>query len=326
MLGGNSNGTKFNGKNPVDTNASYRLQFNGGWSYSVSGITSNGTNAYADTFLSGSSVGTFDNHIGVYMNENNVYTGTGKNWIGSSSPTGYGTYFVLGQDGRPGFFYGNKVLFGSTSSGSPQPVGFNIISSTSSSSNKHFYNGVLNFSSTRTNSTNLTSSVVIGALNNDGTIVQYYNNTYSFVTIGLGLSDSDAVNYTNIVNTFNSCLGRNNYPSVTQTPTPTNPPTPTNTTTPTQTPTPTETPVWYQYTVDVYAPSGSFCNRVGQGLKIKTLTPLLVNQYYCSGFSLGYYKIMLFNGTGNDPSYGAWTQVSAGNTASCGTAFLSCPY
>jgi hypothetical protein len=51
MLGSNSNGTKFNAKNPLDTNAAYRLQFNGGWSYSVSGITSNGTNAYADTFL-----------------------------------------------------------------------------------------------------------------------------------------------------------------------------------------------------------------------------------------------------------------------------------
>lgn len=255
MLGSNSNGTKFNAKNPLDTNAAYRLQFNGGWSYSVSGITSNGTNAYADTFLSGGSIGLLNNHLGVYMNENNVYSGTGKNWIGASATGGAGAYFTLAQNGTPRFFYGNKVTAGVTSSGTPTPVGFNIISSTGSTSNKHFYNGSLKYSASSITST-VTSSVVIGALNNNGSIIQYYNNTFSFVTIGSGLSDLDTINYTNIVNTFNSCLGRNNYPAITQTPTisltPTNTPTPsitasqtqtpTNTATNTQTPTPTKTP------------------------------------------------------------------------------------
>jgi len=300
MLGSNSNGTKFNGKNPLDTNAAYRLQFNGGWSYSVSGITSNGTNAYADTFLSGTSIGLLNNHLGVYMNENNVYTGTGKNWIGASSPGGAGAYFTMGQNGTPRFFYGNKVLAGVTSSGTPQPQGFNIITSTSGTSNKHFYNGLLRYSASSSTS-NVTSSVVIGALNNSGSIIQYYNNTYSFVTIGSGLTDSETVNYTNIVNTFNACLGRNNYPAITQTPTPsitasqtptpsitasqTQTPsvTPTNTQTRTPTTTPTQTRAPYftyrLYDFDTFDPAPSPCNI--------SFTPYYRN--FSSAQSLGFY-------------------------------------
>jgi hypothetical protein len=352
MLGSNSNGTKFNAKNPLDTNAAYRLQFNGGWTYSVSGITSNGTNAYADTFLSGGSIGNLNNHLGVYMNENNVYTGTGKNWIGTSFPGGSGAYFVLGQNGTPRFFYGNKVTVGVTSTGTPQPVGFNIITSTSGTSNKHFYNGVLSFSANSNNSNNVISSVVIGALNNLGSIIQYYNNTYSFVTIGSGLTDSETVNYTNIVNTFNACLGRNSYPAVTHTPTPTNTTTPTMTPsntatvtptvsltasitptpsitasrTPTQTmtptrtntPTPTRTPVWYAYEYEVHTDNGFSCSRVSTGNLLQSPVPLTISGYYCAGIDCTApytkYKPTAFLGTGN-PGYMIYTPIglAAGN-------------
>lgn len=360
MLGSNSNGTKFNAKNPLDTNAAYRLQFNGGWSYSVSGITSNGTNAYADTFLSGSSIGNLNNHLGVYMNQNNVYTGTGKNWIGVSFPSGSGGYFVLGQNGTPRFFYGNKVSTGVTSTGTPQPVGFNIITSTSGTSNKHFYNGVLSFSANSNNTNSVTSSVVIGALNNNGSIIQYYDNTYSFVTIGSGLTDSETVNYTNIVNTFNACLGRNNYPAITQTPTPTNTTTPTMTpsntatvtpsvsltasitptpsitasNTPTQTmtptrtntPTPTRTPVWYAYEYEVHTDNGFSCSRVSTGNLLQSPVPLTISGYYCAGIDCTApytkYKPTAFLGTGN-PGYMIYTPIGF-NAGNVNCTFVDC--
>jgi hypothetical protein len=359
MLGSNSNGTKFNGKNPLDTNAAYRLQFNGGWSYSVSGITSNGTNAYADTFLSGGSIGLLNNHLGAYMNENNVYIGTGKNWIGASSPGGAGAYFTMGQNGTPRFFYGNKVTGGVTSSGTPTPQGFNIITSTSGTSNKHFYNGLLKYSASSSTSS-VTSSVVIGALNNSGSIIQYYNNTYSFVTIGSGLSDLETINYTNIVNTFNACLGRNNYPAITQTPTPsitasqtptpsitasqtptpsitasnTQTPsvTPTNTTTPsvtptnTITPTPTKTPVYYAYEYERHTDNGFSCSRISTGNLLQSTVPLNIGGYYCQNVdcSAPYikYKPTAFLGTGN-PGYMIYTPIGLG-AGNVNCTFVDC--
>ena len=359
MLGSNSNGTKFNGKNPLDTNAAYRLQFNGGWSYSVSGITSNGTNAYANTFLSGSSVGALNNHLGVYMNDNTIGV-PGFTWMGASAPGGGGYYFVVATDGTPRFVYGNRTAGIITSTGSPTPVGFNIISSTSGTSNKHFYNGTLKFTATKSNTNNITSSVVIGALNNSGSIIQYYANTYSFATIGFGLTDLDVVNYTNIINTFNACLGRNNYPAITQTPTPTisvtptltstitptitptpsitasNTPTPSitasNTATPTNTPTntpsitPTKTPVYYAYEYERHTDNGFSCSRISTGNLLQSTVPLNIGGYYCQNVdcSAPYikYKPTAFLGTGN-PGYMIYTPIGLG-AGNVNCTFVDC--
>ena len=346
MLGSNSNGTKFNAKNPLDTNAAYRLQFNGGWSYSVSGITSNGTNAYADTFLSGGSIGNLNNHLGVHMNDNTIGT-PGFTWMGASAPGGSGYYFVLATDGTPKFVYGNRTTGIITSTGSPTPVGFNIISSTASTSNKHFYNGTLKFTATKNNTNNITSSVVIAALNNSGSIIQYYANTYSFATIGFGLSDLDVVNYTNIVNTFNACLGRNNYPAITQTPTisltPTNTPTPsitasqtqtpsntaTNTQTPTNTPSPTKTvtptksTVYYGYNVRFYNLNISTCVAAASSFGVRSTVPLTVGLYYYQGAVVGPCTVFRVESTktasGSDPIY-----YFDGSSSNCVNAYNLC--
>jgi hypothetical protein len=53
---------KYNLVNPVDSDAAFRLVFNGGWTHSSNGATPNGTNGYADTKLVPSSV---------FLNNNN---------------------------------------------------------------------------------------------------------------------------------------------------------------------------------------------------------------------------------------------------------------
>ena len=211
MLGGNSSGCKFNGKNPLDTNAAFRLVFNGGWTFNSSGATSNGTTAYADTFLSGTSVNINDNHLSVYMLNNTVYTGTGKNWIGTSKSGVPSDYFTLGQDGTPIVFYGTKIANGLTTSGSPQPRGYNIITSTASTFQNMYRNGILFQAATGALPGTIFTSVVIGALNNSGSIVQYYDNTYAFTTIGRGLGAAEVSTLSTIINTFQTTLGRNTY-------------------------------------------------------------------------------------------------------------------
>jgi hypothetical protein len=50
-LGSTASTHKYNLVNPLDTDAAFRLQFNGGWTHSSTGATPNGVNAWADTFF-----------------------------------------------------------------------------------------------------------------------------------------------------------------------------------------------------------------------------------------------------------------------------------
>lgn len=56
MVGGSANAHKFNLKDPRDLDAAFRLAFSGGWTHNPNGITGNGVNTVANTFLNPSTV------------------------------------------------------------------------------------------------------------------------------------------------------------------------------------------------------------------------------------------------------------------------------
>jgi hypothetical protein len=67
---------KFNLVNPVDSDAAFRLVFNGGWTHSSTGALPNGTNGYADTKLLGNTdviKGNFG--FGIYSRTNSSTSG-----------------------------------------------------------------------------------------------------------------------------------------------------------------------------------------------------------------------------------------------------------
>jgi len=207
MLGGVSASCKFNAKNPVDTNAGFRLVFNGGWTFNASGATSNGTNAFANTFFSSSTLNINSQHLSFYMSNNSSTVGAGKCYGGSNATRAN----YIGQDGTPLFYYGIGGSPGNTVAGTINTQGL-IIGASSGDTNEGLYrNG------TRLNSSNtggriaVTPSIYIGAMNNNGSTIQYYGNQYSFVTIGSGLSQSQVNTLTTIINTFQTTLGRNTF-------------------------------------------------------------------------------------------------------------------
>ena len=55
FVGGTASTHKWNLINPLDTNAAFRLTFNGGWTHSANGALPNGTNGYAETYFNISS-------------------------------------------------------------------------------------------------------------------------------------------------------------------------------------------------------------------------------------------------------------------------------
>jgi hypothetical protein len=207
MLGGNSNGCKFNGRNPVDTDGGYRLVFNGGWTYNSSGATSNGTNAFANTFLTASTITPFNSqHLSIYLGNNSAPAGTGRTYAGVS--TGY--FFGVGQDGTPSWYYGVSDA-GNIFSSTPNTQGNITIAANSTIQSVLYKNGSSIRDVANGNNQSVAQSIYIGALNNNGTTQQYYANQYRFATIGYGLSAAQVSTLSTIINTFQTSLTRNTY-------------------------------------------------------------------------------------------------------------------
>jgi hypothetical protein len=83
FVGGTATTHKYNLKNPVDSDAAFRLSFVGGWTHSSTGALPNGVNAYANTFLSPSQTNYLDFAYGDYLrtNSDGVFAEMGINLI-----------------------------------------------------------------------------------------------------------------------------------------------------------------------------------------------------------------------------------------------------
>ena len=208
MLGGNSSGCKFNGKNPVDTNAGYRLVFNGGWTYNASGATSNGTNAYANTFLTASTITPLNSqHLSLYMANNSVPSGVSRSFGGAN---GGGGLFSIGIQATSYYYWGASDN-GQSSFSTANSQGNLLTTANSTASSLLYRNGTQIFTTVNDNGKSIPYSVYIGALNNAGTAAQYYANQYRFSTIGYGLSSAQVSTLSTIINTFQTSLTRNVY-------------------------------------------------------------------------------------------------------------------
>jgi hypothetical protein len=201
---------KFNLVNPVDSDAAFRLVFNGGWTHSSNGATPNGTNGYADTKLVPSTNGftTSNGHISFYSRNTNVnglypvdlgvdQTGTGLNVSQKMSSVD-----SLSYHGRA---YAQVI----TGVDSNNISGLHTITRTSTTSLKYNRNGSL----IQTNSTLETGviptvALFIGSTNNNGSPSLYSTRQAAFASIGDGLLDSEATALYNRVQNFQLALNR----------------------------------------------------------------------------------------------------------------------
>jgi len=211
MVGGTATTCKFNLKDSRDLDAAYRLVFSGGATFSANGVQFNGTNAYANTFLTPSSILTLNSfHISFYSRTNanpggimsgaiNTVQGVAiqASVYGTNNGTIFDCYNSTSGQGR---------LLGSNVADSR---GFAVFSRSSSSSSKIFWNSVQNGAITTTGGTlPNTYSMFIGARNQDGTSSTFDNRQCAFASIGDGLTDAEATSLYNAVQTFNTTLAR----------------------------------------------------------------------------------------------------------------------
>jgi len=201
VVGGTATTHMYNLKNPLDTNAAFRLFFSGGWVHSSTGAKPNGTNGYANTFLTPSvSLSVNSTHISYYSrtNVNSSYHMGGQ----SSSPQ---TALVL-NTGFNAQAYVNSNTTQLSVSGTTGNK-FVIASRISNALSLTVQGVVSNFSGAPTGL--YPYPIVLSAINiNGGTPTDYTTKEIIFASIGDGLTDAEAVSFHNAVQAFNTTLGR----------------------------------------------------------------------------------------------------------------------
>ena len=204
MVGGTAATHKFNLKNPLDTNAAFRLSFVGGWTHSVNGALPNGTNAYANTFLNPSTMLSLNSHsFGIYSRTNNL---SGTQVYGCTVST-----FVsfLQNNLTSANIMSGGVVSGVINYTAAPTTSLIMATRTSNTLFKGFRAGILLGSNTNVISGLPNSSFYLGARSDSGTPIFFSLHQLAFAFLGSGLTDGEAAALYISVQAMQTTLGRN---------------------------------------------------------------------------------------------------------------------
>lgn len=207
FVGGTASTHKFNLKNPADTDAAFRIVFNGGVTHNANGVTFNGTTGYGDTkfditkFTSSTNIST-----GVYIRTTRTAGLDAGSDIGIYKPGVYQN-FIYAADLR---YYGNTFAFISWTQPNSQPYGLvnGVVSGTDC---KVYRNGALASTGTTANGQIPIAGQnwFIGAINDTiSGAADFSNRNYAFMFLGDALNDADNTSFYNRIQTFQTALGR----------------------------------------------------------------------------------------------------------------------
>lgn len=205
MVGGTASTHKFNLKDPRDLDAAFRLVFNGGWTHSSTGALPNGSNAYANTYLSPNSQLSLNNASISYYSRT---SGFSTSIMGASNTLN--DAILIAPRFAPGVLDDYSAINCSTvqKSAAPNTLGLFTISRIASANYKGYQNGTQYFNSITSSSALTTQNIYIGARNMSGSADQYGNLQCAFATIGDGLSDTEATNLYTIIQNYQTILSR----------------------------------------------------------------------------------------------------------------------
>ena len=205
FVGGTASSHKFNLKDPQDTDAAFRLVFNGGWTHSSNGAQPNGTNGYADTKLIPLSVltsvsGSFGIGLKTNIEESKVdigVNGTNAGWFRLYSRyAGNLTYWTYG-DGYP-----SGIPYSNTNS-----IGMWYVVRNGAVNTDLYKNGSLLNSSPQT-VTLPNRSIFVGAISNLGTAALFSSKEINFAFVGNGLNASEISNFNTTISNFQTAINR----------------------------------------------------------------------------------------------------------------------
>lgn len=219
MVGGTATTTKYNLVNPVDSDAAFRITWNGGWTFGASGAQGNATNTYGNThFVMGSDLASMQSvSTGVYMSDgyiSNAWYNTGLSQR-SAFTESWGVYPNIGFGISIGVFdpYGESYRVGPFTA--VDILGLGWADKASATSNKIYLNSTLLGSNTSDTSSaiTVTEPLYLGARNDtqyngSPSVANYSGSTMSFAFIADPIGDANVSAFYTIVQDFQTALGR----------------------------------------------------------------------------------------------------------------------
>jgi len=208
VLGGTSTTQKYNLVDPRDTDAAFRLTWNGPITHSSTGAVGTvnaGDNTFANTHLAPAShLGLDSTHVSYYSRTSNFSVECAEAGVYDTNKTIYVvpqfngvTSCIRAVNNTPGIFQ--------TSVGSD---GLIMATRTSSGSAQLIRNGVVEYNDSYTSSALSTNDVYLMAINN--TVGDNFNSDreMAFASIGEGMTATEAATFYDIVQAFQTTLGR----------------------------------------------------------------------------------------------------------------------
>lgn len=213
VVGGTAFSHKFNLKNPADTDAAFRLSFSAGWTHSDTGMTPNGTSAWADTFIVPSTDLSTDSIYVSYYSRSNVGE-SNTNALGCASPSpGFADRLgirIRRATNKLAGLMSNATAADIIEYDNTDSLGFYVFTSVGTA-RAMYKNGVI-LSSVVTTSLGTQApnvSISIAAENRSTGPVVFDNKECAFCAIGTQLTNSQAVSLNALVATYQKILNRN---------------------------------------------------------------------------------------------------------------------
>jgi len=205
IVGGSATTHKWNLKDPRDLDAAYRLTFTTGWTHSSTGMTPNGTSAFADTFFIPSIDTDGTSHYSFYSRTdvaaNAIVFGTnasGPNYFYTTlNPRNTSNQCTSAINENTG------EVFANTSS-----LGLFITNRQASNDYDVWINSTKKINTIKASLGRSAFKLYLGALNGAGTASNYSINQCAFFSAGLPLTDAEASNFYTAVQNYNTTLGR----------------------------------------------------------------------------------------------------------------------
>jgi len=211
MVGGSSSAHKFNLRNPVDSDAAFRLVFNGGWTHSSTGALPNGTNAYANTFFNPRTQALNQNSTHISYYRRNTNTIQNSLVLMAAINVGAGVLrLLLAPNFNTTLNITEIVSTDNQQNGTAiSELGLINGNRNSASEFKVYANNVLKQTVARTTTLQPNLNLFLACSNGDGAPAYYTNNECALSSIGDGLTDTEAANLYTAVQSFQTTLGRN---------------------------------------------------------------------------------------------------------------------
>lgn len=206
MIGGNENAHKINIKDPRDLDAAYRLTYSGTLAHSATGMRSV-TKGYADTKLSpAAALSLNDTHLSFYSGT----AGTLGTFEMGASEIG-GPFTLLQFKYYNGFFYGDVNQTSEDGRLNPVQYGMHQATRVANNDKKLLVQGKVILNGTAVSTSLPSRNIYLLCSNTGGTASLFTKRECRYASIGRGLTVAQAFLQFQIVQGYQTILGRNVY-------------------------------------------------------------------------------------------------------------------